>query len=400
MISSIVIAPTFLRPSCAVGQIERHFFPNMSEDFYSHIICVEDELQLKGNSFRTYAVPERWLVLKVDLVCRELGLTDLVYSPDSTYYSWCKRALKKASSIVKDNHIDYILTVNNPVSAHLVGYQLKKKYGIPWVAQFYDPWCNNPFRKYHHSFCARVDAKRERLVAEHADLIIFPNHELLESWVEAYGDEVAKKLCVIPFTTAIPNLEGKSFSEERQVLTISHIGTLSEKRRPDVFFRAISRLFKQHPEDKGKLKVDIVGCISKNDKDLITQEGIENTVNVIGRLSEEECLQYYETADVFLIIDINCSPNLFYPSKLLKYFAFRKPIVGLTKKGSVVAHELSITGNASFDYDDFEGLSEYLHRAINDYDSINHNDKSYYRRFLVENTRSLFQDHLSKMLIR
>lgn len=397
MINSIVVAPTFLRSSCAVGQIERHFFPNLPEDFYSHIICANDELRLEGDRFLTHILPESRLVLKFDLLFRKLGWTDLVYSPDSTYYSWYNRALRKAASIVQNTSIDYIHTINNPVSAHLIGYEIKKKYGIPWIAQFFDPWSHNAFRVYRHSFFSRIDARRERLVAEHADLILLPNQELLDAWKGLYGEVCCNKLFVLPFTTEVPDMMSMP-SKSNQGLTIAHIGTLSENRRADVFFRAVSRLLRTHPEDNGKLKINIVGCITEEDKKIIVQEGIQDVVNIIGRVSEEDCLKYYKTADVFLIIDIDCSPNLFYPSKLLKYFCFQKPIVGLTQRDSVVSHELSKTGNISFDYYDDEGLAEYIHIAINDYKSINHNDKFYYQRFLVNNTTTMFRDCLSHIL--
>jgi glycosyltransferase involved in cell wall biosynthesis len=396
--NSIVIAPTFLKPSCAVGQIERHFFPQLPDSFFSHIICAEDALNLEGNRFKTYILPESQLVLKADMLFRKIGWTDLVYSPDSTYYSWCKRAKKEATTILKREQIDFVYTINNPVSAHLVGYELKKKYGIPWVAQLYDPWSNNAFRKYKYSYFAKKDGKRERLVAEYADLILFPNSELLDSWVNMYGDLVAKKVFIMPFTTEIPEEPTSCLTKTAPYLTVSHIGTLSEDRRPDVFFQSVSRLYKMHPEDIGRLKVNIVGHITDTDKKLIKQDGLEETITIIGRVSEEECIQYYKAADVFLIIDINCSPNLFYPSKLLKYFCYQKPIVGLTMEESVVANELNKTGNKHFDYNDVEGLSEYLHLAINDYNSICQNDKSYYRRFLVDNTSAILQDCLSNIL--
>lgn len=400
MIEPIVIAPTFLRPTCAVGQIERHFFPNLPKGFYSHIICADEKLHLESENHIIHIVPEKKSILKLDLLFRKLGLTDLVYSPDITYYSWCGRAFKEASKLIEDGGIDYVHTINNPVSAHLVGYRLKIKYNIPWVAQFYDPWHNNPFRVYKSKRFQKKDAERESYVAKYADLIIFPNQELLDSWVVEYGDSIKTKSCVIPFTTAIPSSANGLIERKNDVLTISHIGTLSEERRPDVFFKAVLHLLEKYPEDRDRLKVNIVGHIPENDIKLISQNKIDDVINVIGRVSEEECYQYYESADVFLIVDINCDPNLFYPSKLLKYYCYKKPIVGLTQSDSVVAHELNKTGNKAFDYQDYEGLAEYMHTAITDYDSVNNNDKEYYKRFLIDNTTALYQDCVKKIIAR
>ncbi len=396
----IIIAPTFLRPTCAVGQIERHFFPSLPKSFYSHIICADEKLSMEGDNYITHIVPEKKSILKLDLLFRKLRWTDLVYSPDITYYSWCGSAFKEASKLIETEKIDYVHTINNPVSAHIVGYRLRMKYGIPWIAQFYDPWHNNPFRVYKLKRFKQKDAERESYVAKYADLIIFPNQELSDSWVSLYGKSIIAKSCVIPFTTAIPTLEIGSSEKKSVVLTIAHIGTLSEERRPDVFFKAILHLLAKYPEDRDRLKVNIVGHIPENDIKLITLNHIDDVIDIIGRVPEEECYQYYESADVFLIVDINCNPNLFYPSKLLKYFCYKKPIVGLTQADSVVAHELNKTGNKAFDYQDYEGLAEYMHTAITDFNAVNINDKEYYKRFLFDNTTSLYQDCVNKIIAR
>ena len=398
--NSIVIAPTFLKPSCAVGQIERHFFPNLPKEYYSHIICAEDDLKIEGDRFRTHIVPERKWVLKADLLFRKFGWTDLVYSPDSTYYSWCGQAIKMASKIVKSEKIDFVHTINNPVSAHLVGFQLKTKFCIPWIAQLYDPWHNNPFRVYKTKRYEQKDAERESYVAKYADLILFPNQELLDSWVKLYGNMINAKSCIIPFTTSNPSYKNDSIVSKNDVLTISHIGTLSEERSPDVFFKAVFHLIEKYPHDRNKLKVNIVGHMPENDIKYVTQNHLDDVINVIGRVSEEECYQYYKSADIFLIIDINCDPNLFYPSKLLKYFCYQKPIVGLTQADSVVAHELKKTGNRTFEYRDYKGLAEYIHIAITNYNSLNNNDKEYYKRFLIENTTALYQNCINQIIVK
>lgn len=394
--NSIVVAPTFLRSSCAVGQIERHFFPNLPGGYFSHIFCAKDDLDLKGSNFQTHVIPENKFAVKVDLLCRKTSWRDLVISPDVTHYSWCGRAHKEIASLLKKEKIDYIHTVNNPVSAHLLGYKVKNEFGLPWVAQFYDPWHNNPFRRYSCGYFDRKDAERERMVAENADLIIFPNEELLDSWVQIYGDTVKNKVEVLPFVTELPAIKEKK--RDSDTLTISHIGTLSKERRADVFLKAISKLNKCNPDLAARLKVNIVGFLTDSDKECIARENIGGIVDVKGHLSEEECFKYYEDSDVFLIIDIDCEPNLFYPSKLIKYFCSRKPILGITKPNSVVANELQKSGNHVCAYDDVEGIYSFLVRAISDYESINHNDKEYGDRFSPGNVVAGFERLIKKYI--
>ena len=56
----------------------------------------------------------------------------------------------------------------------------------------------------------------------------------------------------------------------------------------------------------------------------------------------------------------------------------------MTKQHSVVANELTKTGNFVYNYNDIEGVETLLYKAITDYDSVNHNDKEYYRKFMAD----------------
>ncbi len=377
-----VIAPTYLLQSCAVGQIERHFFQSIITKGMSPVI-VSAQYDIDPNSFNHPVVvaKENSVYRKLDLFCHKLRLCDILYSPDFHYFALKNKILKYGESLAKDGKIDYIHTINNPVSSHIIGAELKKKTGLPLVVQFYDPWHNNPFRKYKFSYFDKRDQRMEREVAEVADLMIFPNVELLDSWAK-YEEHLKHKMCVIPFCTEIPKMN--SFVHKDGKLIISHIGTLSRERNSMHFLKALASLNDKYPKIASQIKVNFVGTIPKEDIDLINLRGIRHIVNLVGRVSEQECFKYYEESDIFLIVDIDCEPNLFYPSKLLKYFCYKKPIMGLTKRDSVVYHELSKTGNYPFLYEDEQSLVKFLLKAVTAYDSINKNDKTYGDRFSIE----------------
>ena len=397
MINSLVIAPTFLRSSCAVGQIVRHLFSNLKENHYSHILCSSNyDLKIYHKHLAIHQVPETNFPHYIDLISHRIHFTDFSYSPDAFYYSWNKKAYKEAIKIIYNNNVDYILTINNPVSSHLLGLRLKRQFHVPWIAYLFDPWHNNPFRKFKLSYFDQKDEYRERCVAENADMLLFPNNELMESWVAIYGDQVKRKAYVLPFATNIPKYSEARFSGEK--LTISHIGNLSENRRAKVFLEALVLIREMEPELLRKLQFNIVGYMSDLDRAIISREKLDDIVNIVGHVSEEDCTKYYESSDLFLIVDIDCIPNLFYPSKLLKYFCYQKPIIGITTDNSVVANELNKTGNHVFRYNDSFSLSNFLRRVIKNPSIAMTNDTDYYKRFLSENVAMKYMELLSEIL--
>lgn len=396
MYNALVFAPTFLKSSCAVGQIERNLFSHLS-DHKLHVLCSENsDLDENHENILTYKSKESSLVNTLNLIFRRLKFSDLYHSPDSYYYSWGIGAYCTARKILRQQRIDYILSINNPVSTHLLANKIKKKFNVPWIAYLFDPWHNNPYRQYKTTFFNRLDAKNEQLVATNADLILFPNKELLDSWIETYGDLVRNKAAVLPFP--VPEIKTIDCTSTNDKIIISHIGTLSKERRPVVFFEALKRLRETAPTLFEKLHVNIVGHITETDRELINKDNLSSIITVTGHISEHECVQYYESSDLFLIIDIDCHPNLFYPSKLLKYFRYQKPIIGITTDNSVVANELKKTHNHIFKYNDYESLCSFLAKIIQKPSLACTNDTDYYKLFEVNKITSEYLEHIKKII--
>lgn len=380
----LVIAPTYCRPDSPNGQIERHFFPRLPLNYKSTILCNERwSLKVESDNCKVARTPfNKW----VNYACRFMFHTPFPHIgnvPDQDYFCWGKQAIKEAVNLAQKESFDLIHSISIPCTSHVVANEIKKQLNIPWIAQFYDPWSGNPFRVMKSPKMLDKDRILEKQVATNADLIIHPCDVMVEYWKNLFGDAVRDKLKVLPFATEIPAIEEHKHDPSR--LVISHIGNFSPERNASVFIKALSKLNKNTLD---KVVVNFVGNVVESDVQLVNELGLQNTVKIVGKVPESECHRYYVESDIFLIIDIDCSPNLFYPSKILKYFCYQKPILGLTTEQSVIRDELEKTGNYPFRYNDIEGVAAFLARAVSDYESILTNDKEYGSRFYTENVIS------------
>jgi hypothetical protein len=399
MIKPIIVVPPFFHPSDACGQIQRHFFPNLPKDtFHPYLIC----RKIKGIEYTLpnsdiIALGERQFIVFLEKIVRNIGLTDLTFLPDYQRFSWGTNASKKILSMLKDDHYDYIHTINSPCSAHLVGLEAKKKTGIPWIAQFYDPWHNNPARNIKNKKLRSYDASLERQVAENADIIIHTNSVMVEAWNKTYGDIVKGKQIVLPHLTEIPTISSENVNKS-DILNISHIGNFQEFRNSITFIKAIHILLAANPELANKIKINYVGMVTPNEIKLINKYKLDQVFNLVGFISEEECNPYFEKTNIFLAIDTNHEHNVFFPSKILKYYCYKKPILGLTTSNSVLYNELVNSRNYAFGYNDAHGVAEFLKNAIVDRSVINTFDKDYWIKFSVENVLSYYQKIVSKLI--
>lgn len=311
--------------------------------------------------------------------------------PDKWYYLWYIYALRKGRLYLNNHEVSYLHSISVPYSAHLVAMELKKKYHLPWIAQFYEPWADNSYL-IPKSWVKKKNEEWERKVAEQADLIIHNSDEMVESWKERYGDLVQNKIISLPMSFNFDQFKQLNRQEHNNnnKLRICHIGNLYRLRRADTFLKALASLIEESPQLKKKLEVFFVGLMDQEDTNLISELHLETLVRTVGKLSESECIEYYEKADVFLVIESPKQGKLFFPSKLIRYYYYGKPIIGLTCEGSVLYNQLHKNGHYAYTPNDIEGIKEYIGTAVNHYSSLLDFNMSAWREFDAGNVASLY----------
>ncbi|MCD6378829.1 glycosyltransferase, partial [bacterium] len=99
---------------------------------------------------------------------RRLG--EFILLPD-TYVGWTPFAYRAVSRLCRNKDFDVILSTSPPDSTHLAAGRLSRKYGIPWVVDFRDPWISlylrNPVTAVHrilHQKMERHAAAADRVL--------------------------------------------------------------------------------------------------------------------------------------------------------------------------------------------------------------------------------------------
>jgi len=191
---------------------------------------------------------------------------------------------------------------------------------------------------------------------------------------------------IVPFVFKANITKGEriNISGKKDSFNISHIGSLYPNRDSADFLKALNMLLGQHPELKDCIELNYVGNVTSNDRELVKQYNLSSITNFAGVLSEEECQGYFERADLFLAIDGKNSRNIFFPSKIMKYFYYGKAILGLTPKDSALQYELDKSGNFCFENEDYQGVANFLFQAITKEGFLEVFDRSYWRNYTME----------------
>ena len=86
------------------------------------------------------------------------------FIPDARCW-WVKPSVRYLKSYLKEHPVDAIISTGPPHSMHLIAMKLKEALGIPWIADFRDPWTEIDY--YNDLHLTRwADRKHHRLERE------------------------------------------------------------------------------------------------------------------------------------------------------------------------------------------------------------------------------------------
>lgn len=402
MLKPLFISRDYLFAHSPNGECLRSFMSGMGKEEWQPIVYGSDKQPLVGYSQYDYRLThEKRYVQYLAALVRRVFIPDLTWLPGYEWSAWGKGAAKRIIKDINSGALapDYVHSISYPVASHWAALKVKRATGLPWVMQLYDPWADNPYRPFRTEYLKKKDWKMEAVAVKEADLIIHTNEKIAGLWRERYGEEVSKKIIVLPLTTPIPSVPvSPVVHQASEPIVISHIGNFMLNRRAEPFLRALSKLLIMHPDYRSKIKVNFIGTVPDEDKKLIEEKELNDIVKLHGTLPIEECEPFYKNSDLFLVIDGINPNNIFFPSKILKYFYFQRPILGISPTGSVLDEELSASGHCCFDNNDIDGISECLNTTITDYAKLCRFDAGYWKRFEASSVVNAYKEAVTKML--
>ena len=256
-------------------------------------------------------------------------------SPDQ-YVSWKGPVLRAIDQYARSENYapDSLVTFGYPMSDHLVGLELKKVFGVPWIAHFSDPWVGNIYTEVGHD--RWTDARNralERKVAETADRLIFTSQETVDMVMAKYSPEIRAKARVLPqsFDTA----SFAALQHEKNGLIIRHTGWFYGPRTPRPLFNALSAILSSSPALLAGVKLELIGDI---DPKTIAESGLEtlpaDLISIKAPVDYSESLRLIAASDGLFLIDAPAEKSVFLPSKLVDYMGAGRPILGLTPPGA------------------------------------------------------------------
>lgn len=266
-------------------------------------------LAVGGRYLASWARPDRWI-------------------------SWKFDAVRQGMRMVRELKPDAIWSTYPIATAHLIGTELRRRSGLPWIADFRDPMAQDgypadPVTRRHY-------AAIERMAVEQASCAMFTT----PGAARIYGDRYPASASRITVLENGYDEDSFAAAERRetdrrplnaQCVTLLHSGIVyPSERDPTELFAALAQLAANTSIRPGELKVRFRAAVHDALLQRMARDfGVEAFVETLPAIAYADALEEMLRADGLLVLQAsNCNEQI--PAKIYEYLRARRPILCLT----------------------------------------------------------------------
>ena len=312
---------------------------------------------------------------------------------------WVRPSVRFLKSYLKDHPVDVIVSTGPPQSMHLIGLALSKETGIPWVADFRDPWTKMFYFK-HLGLTPKSEAKHhelEKKVLDGASRIISVSPMVQEDF---------RKMTSTPVELITNGFDEDDFNHRVDLdenFNITHTGLFASDGNPDSLWKVLSDKCSEDSEFRRALRIRLAGKTDKEIVDSIHSAGLGQNLKDLGYQSHESAVREQRNASI-LILPLRKEPEYeaVLPGKLFEYLASRRPILGIGQTEGAMARIVRDTGSGIvYDWNEEKKIRAYIDLCWEEFKDNELMDNSsdismYSRRRLTKRLAALLNEVIIK----
>lgn len=325
-----------------VMTVTPHAYFAFDDTFLEEIAGLPVEIWRTGAGGVFSLVKERRTVsLKNERLRKMLNrVSQFFFIPDNKI-TWKKQVMEFLKG--KDlSAFDMVYATAPPFTDHLIGLEIKRRYGLPLVVDFRDAWIEYPYHLYWTRWHRRRHESLERSVVAGADAVVVTNPHLRQLLLgrQTSGD-AAGRIHVI--TQGYDPADFRSTAAEAvgpldpAKVNFVYTGIFYEDRDPMVLYQALALLKRSSPEVYARLVFYMVGYVQEEYQEMARVMGVADRIVYCGYVEHPTAVEWVKQADV-VWFNIGAQHKGFEtvsPGKAFEYLGSGKPIVALVPKNQI-----------------------------------------------------------------
>ena len=280
---------------------------------------------------------------------------------------WIGPSVRFLKKYLSEHPVDLIVSTGPPQSMHMIGLRLSRETGLPWIADFRDPWTKIFYFKHLAMTPAteRWHKKMEKMVLDEASAVVAVS-PLVQQEFQAMTDT--------PVELITNGFDECDFSSEpctqayggaSQEFTITHTGLFAADGNPTVLWDVLAEKCHADEAFRKLLRIKLIGKTDDPILKALKDRGLESSLINMGYQTHSVAVDQQRQASV-LILPLRKEPEYraVLPGKLFEYLASQRPILGIGQPDGAMAMIVNETGTGTvIDWNDKEGISQYIEQC-------------------------------------
>ena len=242
---------------------------------------------------------------------------------------WVRPSVGFLCRYLSEHPVDVIVTTGPPQSVHLIGRGLHRRLGVPWVADFRDPWTRMFFFENLPllPWVRRRHFKLEQSVLDEATAIVSVTPRV-------QADFQARTSTPVHLITN--GYDEPDFAAELPVrndgkFRVVHTGLFASDGNPLELWNALAGLCSESADFASRLEIRLAGKVDPEIVEAITEAGLGAQLHLLGYLPHPESVAELRQADIILL-PLRHGPEYskVYPGKIFECMA---AVASLPRRG-------------------------------------------------------------------
>jgi hypothetical protein len=277
---------------------------------------------------------------------------------------WIRPSVKFLKEYLKDHPVDLIVSTGPPQSMHLIGRQLAKETGLPWIADFRDPWTKIFYFKHLQMTRATVKwhKKMEKKVLDDATVVVAVS-PLVQQEFQAIT-QTPVELITNGFDecdfAAKKSTEANGGPDREFVIT--HTGLFAADGNPTVLWDVLAEKCSKDESFRKLMKIRLVGKTDEQILKAIEDAGLNENLEDMGYQPHGVAVEQQRKASL-LILPLRKEPEYkaVLPGKLFEYLASWRPVLGIGQTDGAMSMILNNTKTGLvLNWDDRKSIARYI----------------------------------------
>ena len=280
-----------------------------------------------------------------------------MFIPDPRCF-WIGPSVRFLKKYLKEHPVDVIVSTGPPHSMHLIARKVARSTGIPWVADFRDPWTKMFYFKHLalSPWAERKHARLEKMVLDDASVVVAVSPLVQDEFKAMTTTEVEL------ITNGFDEDDFAVKPQRDEYFSITHTGLFASDGNPDILWKVLAEKCRRDSEFKKLLRIRLAGKTDKQIIESIVAAELGGNLEDLGYCNHNDavCLQ---KSSSLLMLPLRKEPEYraTLPGKLFEYLASERPILGIGQTDGAMARIISQTqAGFVFGWDDSASISRYI----------------------------------------